>query len=201
MRIVGVFLTLAIGTLLASPAVADNGCDAPACCSHCGCMAACKPVTCQVVAGVVKEKKYCWCVKEEEFSPLMPGCLPSLHGAFGGLLGGLGCGLCKDCGDCGTCGPCCHGHEMVPPQCGQVRTKRILVKKEYEIEVPVYKTVIKDLCSDCGADPAVIGPKPASGPAPGPAPAPQAPGAPLPPPPAPMPGQQAYNVAPLPPTF
>lgn len=197
MRIVGLVLTLAAGLLVTSPAsaadattAACDGCGTPTCCAKCGCHAACRPVTCEVVAGTTKVKKYCWGVECVDFAPLMPGRLPDLPGALCDLLKKPCEGECGDCGECGGCGHCDKAPSVVPPKCAHVRTKKILVRKEYEIEVPVYKCVVKQLCGECA--PAVDGPQP--GPAPVPA-------APLPPPPAPIPGQQAYDFAPFPATF
>lgn len=204
MRIVGISLTLAACLLWVRPAAAGDACAAPDCCAWCGCKATCQPVSCQVVAGVAKVKKHCWCVEAAPFAPLMPGCIPSLRDTLGGLLDGLhgeknveACG----CGEAGGDTACGQGTDPIPPECGKVRTKKILVKKEYEIEVPVYKTVVKHLCGDCGANPDAIGPAPASAPAPAPLPPGPMPGAPVPPPPAPMPGSQAYDFTRLPPTF
>jgi hypothetical protein len=36
------------------------------------------------------------------------------------------------------------------PTCAQVRTKRVLVKKEIEKEVPAYKWVVEEVCCQCG---------------------------------------------------
>lgn len=208
MRTIGVFLTATVCLLLAQPVVAGDGCGAPNSCAQCGCGSPCRQVTCQVVAGVAKVKKYGWCVVEEPIAPLLPGGIPCLHDALGGLLGGLGCEAgCGACGAAGCGGTCEKAKCMVPPQCGKPRVREILVKKEYEIEVPVYKGMAKFLCSECGVDPAVIGPKPGPGPGTGPAPVPVPPpptpgsmqGVPIPPPPAPVPHQRASaEVAPLP---
>ncbi len=208
MRIVGISLTLTACLLLAKPVVASEGCGAPDCCAHCGCTAACQPVTCQVVAGVTKVKKHCWCVECVPFAPSMPGGIPNLYSTLGGLLDGLhgktGCGECGGC-ELGCEATCGKETCVVPPECGKVRTKKILVKKEYEVEVPVYKTVVKNLCGECGCNPDVIGPQPAPGPTTAPAPAPLPPGpmqgTPVAPPPAPMPGQQAYDFSHVPPAF
>ena len=199
MRIVGISLTLAACLLLARPAAAGDACAAPDCCAQCGCRAACQPVSCQVVAGVAKVKKHCWCVETAPFAPLMPGCIPSLCETFGGLWDGLHGDKNRDACGCGETAcekQSCH----IPPECGKVRTKKVLGKKEYEVEVPVYKTVVKNLCGDCGANPGVIGPAPGSAPAPAPLPPGPAPGAPVPPPGL-MPGSQAYDFTRLPPSF
>lgn len=206
MRIIGISLTLAACLLLVRPVVAGDGCGAANRCAHCGCGAACQQVSCQIVAGVAKVKKHSWIVKEEPVCPLKPGCIPCLHDTFGGLFAGHEA-ACTACGEAGCGGTCEKAKCLVPPQCGKVRTKKVLVKKEYEVEVPVYKCVAKFLCGECGVDPAVIGPKPGPGPAPGPAPVPVPPvptpgsmqGVPIPPPPAPLPHQRASaEVAPLP---
>jgi hypothetical protein len=79
--------------------------------------------------------------------------------------------------------PGCRTKCPAPPRCGHPRSIKKLVKREYEVEVPVYKGVVKYLCGDCcGAEPA---PLPATAPKTTAAPAPPAvpPAPPLPPPP------------------
>lgn len=170
MRIVGILATLVACLLLARPVQAGEGCGTPDCCAHCGCHGACQPKVCQLVCGVEKVKKHCWCVECEEFCPLLPGC-------------GKPCcdSCCEDCGP-GCQDTCCEKGQqpcLVPPKCGCMRTKKILIKKEYECEVPVYKCVVRYLCGSCCTNPEATGPP--VGPAPEPAPAP----------PAPLPGRQA----------
>ena len=89
------------------------------CCDRCGRHAACVEKTCQVVCEMKKETKTCWCVECQEICPLMPGCH---HG-------------------CCECPP--------PPRCGHPKCVKKLVKKEYQVEVPVYKCVVRHLCPDC----------------------------------------------------
>lgn len=78
--------------------------------------------------------------------------------------------------ECGECSP--------PPRCGSSKCVKKLVKKEYSVEVPVYKCVVLYLCPDCAAG--------QSAPSASPVPAAPAPpdNAPLPPrPPAPTRGK------------
>lgn len=91
------------------------------CCDRCGCHAACVQKVCQVVCEMKKETKTCWNVECQEVCPLMPGCR---------------CGSC----DC-KCPP--------PPRCGNPKCVKKLVKKEYQVEKPVYRCVVKNLCADC----------------------------------------------------
>lgn len=89
------------------------------CCDRCGCHAACVQKTCQVVCEMTKETKTSWSVECKEICPLMPGC--------------------HHCGDEGP----------PPPRCGHPKCVKKLVKKEYSVEVPVYKCVVQLLCPDC----------------------------------------------------
>jgi hypothetical protein len=98
----------------------DNACGGGGtCCDQCGCQASCVQKVCQVVCEIKKETKTCWCVECKEICPLMPGC--------------------RDC-SC-DCPP--------PPRCGGPKCVKKLVKKEYQVEVPVYKCVVLNLCSEC----------------------------------------------------
>ena len=158
-----------------------DGCGTPDCCAQCGCHCACQRKVCQVVCGTERVTKHCWCVECEEFCAPLPGCGP---------VGQLAAS-CRAC-DCG-CNPCCDGCRgkrccdgcPVPPKCGPVRTKKKLVKKEYECEVPVYKCVVKYLCPGCCEGPCDESEA--------------EPSQPLPPPPAPS--QQAFAPAPTPPLW
>jgi hypothetical protein len=73
--------------------------------------------------------------------------------------------------ECGECAP--------PPRCGHSKCVKKLVKKEYEVEVPIYKCVVLRLCPECAC-----GELPAA-----PTAIPAAPAVPqtAPPPPAPLP--------------
>jgi len=74
------------------------------------------------------------------------------------------------------CRDCCD--ECPPPRCGHPKSVQKLVKKEYQVEKPVYKCVVCNLCPDC-ANSASGGTAPTA--APNPPPTSAAP----PPPPAP----------------
>lgn len=130
-------------------AVAGDANGGPNLCDRCGCHAACVQKTCQVVCETKKEIKTRWEVECKEICPLMPGC--------------------RDC--CTGC--------PGPPRCGHSKCVKNLVKKEYTVDVPVYKCVVKYLCADCcTGTPA----QPAAAPAPAPVgPASLVPPAPLPP--------------------
>lgn len=148
-------LSLAALAFPAEPAAA-GGPSVPACgavdrCGDCGCRARCERKVCQIVCGTRIDKKYCFVVECEDFCPLLPGCKDGPHH----------CGKCADCAagnacaavdcakkpcDCGKCQQC-----MTPPRCGHPRTRKILIRKEYEVEVPIYKCVVRYLCGDCTA--------------------------------------------------
>ncbi len=134
---------LLLSTLLgmgSGPATAADSCDGVCCnqrCDQCGRQAACLQKTCQVVCEVKKETKTCWCVEYQEICPLMPGCRQ-------------------------------HGDECPPPpHCGNPKCLKKLVKKEYQVDVPVYKCVVRHLCSEClqggSSDAASAAPEPAGG--------------------------------------
>lgn len=174
MRFCGVFASLAAVLLMAESAPAgdcgpasNGGAD---CCARCGCKAACQPKVCQVVCDKKKEKKVRWVVKCEDFCAPLPS------------LGGRCCGECGTCESCqgdagcatcaksGECCPTCKQKKLVPPKCSKVRTKKILIREEYEVEVPVYKCVVKYLCGECCG--AGAGKSSAESPTPTPAPKP-----------------------------
>jgi hypothetical protein len=155
-------ITILLLAFLASSgrAVAGTECGGKTtCCDRCGCNAVCVEKACQVVCEMKKEKKTCWQVECQEFGTLMPAC--PRH---------------KSCGDC--CPP--------PPRCGRCICAKKLVKREYEVEKPVYKCVVLHLCPQCccgeSVDASKAAPKASPTPA-SPTPTPAAPPAPLPPPP------------------
>lgn len=144
-------IILLLGILALGSRAATAGChDKATCCDRCGRQGPCVETVCQVQCGTKKETKTCWCVECQDFCPLMPGCHDK----------------CSDC--------------PPTPQCGHPRTIKKLVKKEYQVDVPVYKCVVQHLCTDCcnGGTSNVIAPSPTPAPA-----APVKPTAPLPPPP------------------
>jgi hypothetical protein len=150
------FVIALLFTILAwgsRPATATDCTGGTACCDQCGRHVPCVEKTCQVVCEIKLETKTCWCVECQEICPLMPGCR---HG-------------------CCECPP--------PPRCGHPKCVKKLVKKEYQVEVPVYKCVVRHLCSEClRGEPAAI---PSGAPQPPAAPAvpamPPAPPSPTPP--------------------
>ncbi len=75
--------------------------------------------TCQIIREVKKEMKTTWTVEYQDICPLMPG---YRHGS-------------------GDCPPA--------PRPGHPKRVKKLVKKEREVEVPVYKCVVRYLCPDC----------------------------------------------------
>jgi len=143
-------------------AACDTACEPaacePACAPACepACVPACAPVIkpkcqCELVCGTKKVKKHRWVVKTERFCPLLPGSI---------CCDGCGseCGVSDDgCAD--DCGP-----TVKTPRCGICRCRKILVKEEYEVEVPSFKCEPQDVCNTCdpvgcGACDAVVAPQ------------------------------------------
>ncbi len=151
MKLLGVTFTAVACLLLAQAAVARDcgqSCGAePECCAGCGETAACQPTKCQIVCGVKKIKKHCWVVEREEFCTLLPGCRD--RGCNRGCQSGCdsGCGEADDCGQ--GCGETCSTKCLVPPRAGPVHCRKKLIKKEYTIEIPIYKCVVRNLCGGC----------------------------------------------------
>ena len=136
MRTSAMILVLAFLAMRGQPAMAAEDCGGgrPTCCNRCGRQAVCAEKCCQVVCEMKKETKTCWQVECQEICPLMPGC--------------RGCGECRDgqesCGS-GECRDKCSPL----PRCGHPKCVKKLVKKEYQVEKPVYKCVVRHLCADC----------------------------------------------------
>jgi hypothetical protein len=100
----------------------DNACG-KTCCDCCGCQCDCLQRTCNLTCTIKKETKTCWCVQCEEFCTLLPGCR-------------------HDCErDCKSCQPL--------PRCAKPKCVKKLVKKEYQVDVPVYKCVVLYVCPQC----------------------------------------------------
>lgn len=176
MRFLGLTMALAALIAIAQPAMA-GGCNQECCgtsttCGHCGCAAPCKPM-CKVVPDVKVITKVVWEVKCEEFCAPFPatGCCKSECGEGCGEGCGTGCGTGCDVG-CGK-GDC---PKVVAPECGPVRTRKVLVKKEVKVQCPTFKCVPCYGCDSCCESGAVVLP-PAGGKT-APAPAPAAPKAP-----------------------
>lgn len=179
MRVLATSLTIAACLAFAQQAPA-GGCGAPNRCADCGGCGPCQRKVCQVVCGTETITKHCWCVECEEFCAPLPGCRASCKTVT--------CDV-PTCGD-GCCDPCggkksCYGIPMAVPKCGPVRCRKVLVKKEYECEVPVYECVVKYVCPGCCAGeeeaPAEVQPESA--------------------PPPPPPSKEALLPAPLPPVY
>ena len=138
----------AAALLLANVAEAAGGCGTPACRTQSHSCRSCSTKTCKVVCEMVKVKKTVWVVECEEFCPTLPGCRPKVcrTGCGQGCREGMSCGTC-----CGK-DPCAalQNRTIVPPKCSQTRSRKKLVKKEVTCEVPVYKCVVADCCTECG---------------------------------------------------
>jgi hypothetical protein len=144
----------AVCVLAPAWAVGGEACETPACPgpggAYCG-------KTCKVVREMKKVTKTVWVVECEEFCPSLPGCA-------------CGCSCGKTACD-GTCDDQCASlrRPMTPPTCCAVRTRKKLVKKEIECEVPVYKCVVVacgEGCGDRAAAPAKVAPSAAAAPMP-----------------------------------
>ena len=185
-RILGITLTVVACLALTQQASAGGG-GTPSSCGGCGCGGPCQRKVCQVVCGTKTITKYCWCVECEEFCAPLPGCRPCSKTVTCDVPTCADGGCCDPCVD-GCCDPCggkrsCFSIPMAVPKCGPVRCRKVLVKKEYTCEVPVYECVVKYLCPDCCAAEEEAVPKVEQEPAP-----------PLPP----APSKQAYRPIPLP---
>ena len=119
MRKCALILLLTLPLFGSQPAIATVCAGKMTCCDRCGRHAACVETCCQVVCEMKRETKTCWCIECKEICPLMPGCH---HGR------------CE-------CPP--------PPRCGHPKCVKKLVKKEYQVDVPVYKCVVLHLCPQC----------------------------------------------------
>jgi hypothetical protein len=121
---------LAAALLIASVGLVSNSQAGRHFCKHCGCQQHCKKV-CRLICGTKTEVKPVYSCECEDFC--VPG--PSAK-----------CGVKCECNRLGI--KCCHA--VYKPTCAQVRTKRVLVKKEIEKEVPAYKWVVEEVCCQCG---------------------------------------------------
>lgn len=91
---------------------------------------------------------------------------------------------CVECEEICPLMPGCHDGccDCPPPRCGHPKCVKKLVKKEYQVEKPVYKCVVRHLCASCcsggSADAPSAAPNPAATPTA--APIPPAPAVPVP---------------------
>lgn len=102
------------------------GGDDCGCCASCGCQSACTKV-CRAVPGTKKVTKVEYSVKCEDFC--VPGPSTRTH-------------VCDECG---------HKKTVYTPTCAEVRTRKVLVKKEVVTKVPTTQWVVEDLCASCAA--------------------------------------------------
>jgi len=183
-------LSLMIGLLMANRAIAAEACAPPApeackevqtcgapdCCAHCGCHECCEKY-CRVVCEMKEVKKTVWAVKCEDFCAPLPSC--PLHCCDGRESGGPeSCEVCtceNGCDKC--CNPCAEleSRNYNPPNCGKVRTKKTLEKKEITCKIPSYKCVVVYACPKCESkcsEGAKSEPSSPAAPEPPPAPAP-----------------------------
>jgi hypothetical protein len=169
MRWIGASLAVILSVLLAPVALAQTCCDPakeqcgdPSCCPRCGCKKVCK-----LVCEIKEVKKIVWTVQCEDFCTTLPGC-------------GHACRPCA--GGEAECTTCAHGSEkvcqqpcLVPPKCGHVHSKKILIPKEVTCKVLTYKCVPVCPSTECCSSGSSAGtPGAASAPAPAPPPAPRA---------------------------
>jgi len=147
MRLFGTSLALVLGLLVAQAATAgEECCGGPERCGRCGCQAACQKY-CKVVPADKEIKKTVWVVKCEDFCAPLPG-LPCGRGCGCGACGEDQCAeQCAQCDGKG-CGAC-SGGSCIRPQCGCVRTKKTLEKKEVTCKIPCWKCVVVYACGDC----------------------------------------------------
>jgi hypothetical protein len=117
--------------LLLSIAALANHAQAGICCSRCGCPDNCCKV-CRPVPDVKEVKEVCWDVKCEDFCVPGPSCC---------------CGKVEKHDDCG-----CWSYKIWKPNCGHVRTRKLLVKKEVTRKVPTTKWVVEDVCAHCKSE-------------------------------------------------
>lgn len=94
------------------------------CCDHCGCQSSCDKV-CRPVCEIKKVPKVTYDCECEDF------CVPgkSCHSV-----------VCDDCG---------NKKHVYTPQCGEVRTRKKLVKNETTIDKVTYKWVVETVCCGC----------------------------------------------------
>lgn len=130
MRALGALLALAIvatsslsGRLLADEAATQECCS---CCDRCGQFGACCRV-CRVVRSTKKVTKNVYHTKCEDFCVRGPS-------------------------DRTVCVDECGRRKVVQtPNCGEVHSRRILIKEEVTTEKPSHKCVVEKLCSNCAA--------------------------------------------------
>lgn len=156
-----VLIFVAATTAFVGPSTAQDGevKGSPGRCAICGRPGPCQQKICRIECGTEKIKKHCWCVEVVDVCTMLP--------THPGRTCDPGCGGCGEQGCDLGCESCAHparpsgwltgwlydlGHQKpcpVPPQAGRIRSVKKLVKKEYEVEVPVYKSVVQYVCAEC----------------------------------------------------
>jgi len=119
-------------------------------CRHCGQERECRKV-CRLECVDKKIVTTCWTVQDEDFclpGPSCPGCSHSESV----------CDECDEFGNTPAFGKIRFWREWFPNTCGQVFTRRKLMKKTVTKTIPGYKWVVEDLCPACEADCEVVTP-------------------------------------------
>jgi len=136
----------------------------PGRCAICGKPGPCQQKICQVQCGIEKITKHCWEVEVHDVCTMLPRCPCGCGNQHGGRCGtcdpSLGCeGQACDSqsGACQPKGVLSRWIEqltekplpIIAPRPGQPRAVKKLVKKEYVVEKPVYRTVVQYVCAEC----------------------------------------------------
>ncbi len=116
----------------------------PNCCAHCRKVSPCQKQT-RVVREMKKVTRHTFEVQCDQVCSLKP----TAWFGFSWLHAALGTACGQEAADCGE----------PLPEAGHCRTRKTLVRKEYVVEVPVYKCVVEYHCVPCGE---AIGPDPRS---------------------------------------
>jgi hypothetical protein len=106
-------------------------------CNHCGCQHTTRKV-CRVECGEKEVTEVVWGCECVDF------CVPGPSELLGEKC---------QCGHESTCDGSHHGKHKKSliwrPGCAEVRTKKVLVKKEVKKKVPSYKWVVEEVCNSC----------------------------------------------------
>lgn len=152
-------LVASTGWTLESPPTDVYG--SPGRCAICGKPGPCQQKICQVQCGIEKATKYRWEVEVHDICTMLPrrpcGCGDQQCGACEVITG------CEEQAHGSRCDPCQPKGVLsrwieqltekpvpiIAPRPGQPRAVKKLVKKEYVIEKPVYRTVVQYVCAEC----------------------------------------------------
>jgi len=119
------------------------------CCGHCGCESECRKV-CRLVCEEKNVEVICWGCQCEDFCLPGPGTPQCQQCEM----------VCADCNEANAACDCTKPHAEPKrfvwtrwiPSCGELHTKKKLMKKVVTKKVPSYKYVVEDLCANCAAD-------------------------------------------------